>query len=121
MAALPTVAAEPELATAPMWATNEGIHLTAPFEVGDHVVGLGLVVPAVLRLEAVPEVLAVRDGEEGWVAPPLRTSEPSRLRDCGRPEPRVARHRERGAGPEARPTRHGVIVPGRARLSVPTL
>ena len=42
-----------------------------------------MVVPAVLRLEAVPEVLAVRDGEEGRVAPPLRAGEPSRLCDRG--------------------------------------
>ena len=80
-----------------------------------------MVVPAVLRLETVPEVLAMRDGEEGRVAPPLRAGEPSRLCDRGCPQPRVARHRECRTGPEARPARHGLIVPGRARLSVPTL
>jgi len=84
-------------------------------------VRLGLAVPAVLRLEAVVEVLAVRYGEERRPAPPARAGEPPSLRGRGRPQPRAARHLEGGAGPEARPARHALIVPGRARLSVPTL
>jgi len=63
----------------------------------------------------------MRDREEGRVAPPPWAGEPSRLRDRGRPQPWVARHRECRTRPEPRPARHGLIVPGRGRLSVPTL
>ena len=76
-------------------------HLTAPREVRDDIVGGGLAVPAVLRLEAVTEVRTVRDGEERRVSPPAGAGEPARLRDRGGPKPRVARDRGRGTGPEA--------------------
>jgi hypothetical protein len=97
---LPTAAAEPELATTSMRATGEGIHLTAPFEVRDDVMGDGLALSAVLGLEAVPEVLAMREGQEGRVVPPPGTCEPTGLSDRGGPQPRVARERGCGASPE---------------------
>jgi hypothetical protein len=75
-------------------------HLTAPFEVGDDVVGLGLVVPPVLGLEPVPEVRPGRHGNERRTAPPSRTGEPTRLRNGSAPQPRAPGHGNGGGAPE---------------------
>src|SRR5262249_34653667 len=80
---------------------RETRHLTAPFEVGDDVGGRGLAVPAVLRLEPVAEVLALRDGKKRRVPPPPRPGGPAGLRERGEPPPGTARGLPRGAGPAA--------------------
>src|SRR5262249_60290482 len=80
---------------------RETRHLTAPFEVGDDVGGRGLAVPAVLRLEPVAEVLALRDGKKRRVPPPPRPGEPAGLRERGGPQTWAGPDPRRGPGPAA--------------------
>jgi hypothetical protein len=86
-------------------ATRQNTHVAAPFEVGDNVMGIGIVLGSVLRLEPVRQVVTFGDRREWRPAPPVRSSEPPGLHDRRGPEPRLAGHGESGRGPEPNATR----------------